>query len=317
MKKHYIITIVVTVMIGLPIVLVYLRQSFIQPTVEQDKDRRLAIRDMQRAYSAPITFYGKVVDEKNNPIAGASVHYSVANNPLTDGAKHEGTSDNNGLFSISKIKGASLYVTVWKKGYYPIENLSGGAFAYGVPPSSNIDRPIPTKDNPAIFVLRKMGETVPLIPVDRDVMMPKDGTPVEISLSTGTVVSEGEGDIVVECWTQNQGFDPNLCEHYDWRFRLTIPDGGLVERTDEFAFEAPETGYRSMIELNMPKDSPEWKNVFQGEYFLKLKDNRYARMNFRVISGGAHFAVVTSYLNPTPGIRNLEYDPEKAIKPQR
>ena len=79
----------------------------------------------------------------------------------------------------------------------------------------------------------------------------------------------------------------------------------------------PETGYRPMLEFNMPKDAPEWKHGFQGEYFLKLKDNRYARMEFRMISGGAHFAVVTSYLNPAPGVRNLEYDPEKAIKPQR
>jgi len=311
MKIKYIIISSIVAAIGL---LIFLTYSIL--IIYGDRSRILGIWAMHKAYSTPIVFYGKIVDEKSNPISGADVHYSASVNPLTDGKKYDGISDLNGWFSISKIKGASLYVTVWKKGYYPIENLSGGAFAYGVPPSSDIDRPLPTKDNPAVFVLRKMGETVSLVPIGRDVAIPKDGTPVEISLSTGTEVPEGEGDIIVECWTKNEGLDPNLNEHYDWRFRLTIPDGGLVERKDEFDFIAPETGYRPMIEFNMLKDAPEWKGDFQDEYFLRLKDNRYARMEFRMTSRGDHFATVTSYLNPSPGARNLEYDPEKAIKPE-
>lgn len=288
----------------------------VRSIIEQDKTRRLAIKDMRRAFSARIAFYGKVVDEKNNPISGASVQYSVADK-LPDGTQYEGTSDINGCFSITGIKGADMTVGVSKPGYYIIRDQSSGYFAYGVPNTMEIQHPIPTKDSPAVFVLRKMGETVSLVVAGIKVRMPKDGTPVEISLSTGTEVPEGEGDIIVECWTKNEGLDPNLNEHYDWRFRLTIPDGGLAERKDEFDFIAPESGYRPMIEFNMPKDASEWKNRFEDEYFLKLRGNRYARMEFRMISGGAHFAVVTSYLNPTPGVRNLEYDPEKAIKPHR
>jgi len=272
---------------------------------------------MHKAYSAPITFYGKVVDENNHPIEGADVQYSVAVNPLTDGKNYDQISDTNGLFSIKGIKGADMTVCLSKSGYYEIYDQSSGYFAYGVPNTKEMQRPIPTKDNPAVFVLRKMGETVPLVAIKYwHVAIPKNGTPVEISFSTGTEVPKGKGDIIVECWTKNEGLDPNLNEHYDWRFRMTVPDGGLVERTDKFAFIAPESGYRTLIEFNMPKDAPEWKRDFQGEYFLKLKGNRYARMEFEMIAG-VHFAVVTSYLNPTPGVRNLEYDPEKAIKPRR
>lgn len=299
--------------IGLLILLIY---SIL--IIYGDRSRILGIWAMHKAYTAPIAFYGKVVDEKNNPISEADVFYSVVNNPLEDGPKYEGISDANGLFSISGIKGAALTAGATKKGYYVIHHQSAKSFAYGLPPSPDIDSPIPTKNNPAVFVLRKMGKTVPLVPINhRDVSIPKDGTSVEISLSTGTEVPEGEGDIIVECWTKNQGLDPNLGEHYDWRFRLTIPDGGLVERKNEFDFIAPESGYRPMIEFNMPKNMPEWKGDFQDEYFLRLKGNRYARMNFRMRSRGDHFAVVTSFLNPVPGVRNLEYDPDKAIKPQR
>jgi hypothetical protein len=118
---------------------------------------------------------------------------------------------------------------------------------------------------------------------------------------------------VLECWTQNEGLDTNLAQPYDWRFRLTVPGGGVVERTGEFAFEAPKEGYREVVEFAMPKDVERWKQDFRNEYFVKLRNGRYARMKFRITSGGAHFATVSSYLNPTPGSRNLEYDPAKTV----
>ena len=282
------------------------------PTLDaskQDEKRIGAIEAMRRAYNAPIVFYGKAVDEEGNPLAEAKVGYSVADNPLKDGSKYEGISDASGSFSLSGVKGASMTVAVTKEGYYFIRGKSSGSFGYGVPNSSPDSRDIPTKESPAIFVLRKMSNAIPLVSVDRDVIIPKNGAPVGISLSTGKAVANG--DIVLECWTQNEGLDPNLAQPYDWKFRLTVPVGGVVERTDQFAFEAPTEGYREVVEFEMPKDAERWKQDFQNEYFVKLGDGRYARMKFRITSGGAHFATVSSYLNPTPGSRNLEYDPAK------
>ena len=49
------------------------------------------------------------------------------------------------------------------------------------------------------------------------------------------------------------------------------------------------------------------------QFFVRLADNRYARINFQMITGGDHFIVLESFLNPTPGNRNLEFDPQKAV----
>jgi len=63
----------------------------------------------------------------------------------------------------------------------------------------------------------------------------------------------------------------------------------------------------------MPKDSERWKRDFEAEYFVKLASGHYARMRFRITTGGTHSARVSAYLNPTPGSRNLEYDPAKKV----
>ncbi len=282
-------------------------------SAQKDQSRKSAVEAMRKAFSSSIVFYGKVVDEKNNPIAGAAIHYSVANNPLKDAEKHESVSDANGRFSLNGVNGASLYVNVTKEGYYRIPEQSYGSIAYGVPSNSSVDRPMPTKDNPTIFILRTMGETEPLVMVAQEVTVPKNGLPVLIDLKSGRIAAGSRGDLVVECWTQNQGLDPNKVEPYDWRFKLTVTGGGVVERTSDFEFKAPTDGYRSVVEFTMSKDSEPWKQDFRNEYFLKLSDGRYARMKFRITTAGAHFASITSYLNPS-GSRNLEYDPAKRIK---
>lgn len=272
-----------------------------------------AVKRVMDAYLAPITFYGKVVDEIGAPIAGAAVKMMANNKPLENSAIYQQVSDHAGLFSLHGARGAALSVNVSKDGYYSTA-ASKGHFVYGGVRGG--DEPAnPTASNPASFVLRKMGETVPLLAADRDVVVPKDGRPVEISLRTGRAVPTGQGDIVVECWTNNEGIDPNKNERFDWRMRLTVPNGGLIERSGEFTFVAPEVGYRPGEDINMPKDAENWRSTFQREYFVKTRSSSFARINFRITAAGEHFVTIKSHLNPTPGSRNLEFDPAKIIAP--
>jgi hypothetical protein len=86
----------------------------------------------------------------------------------------------------------------------------------------------------------------------------------------------------------------------------------VVERTGKFDFEAPISGYQSIVEFSMSKDAERWKNDFEAEYFVKLANGHYARMEFRITTGGDHFASIDVYYNPS-GSRNLEYDPKKRL----
>ena len=47
---------------------------------------------------------------------------------------------------------------------------------------------------------------------------------------------------------------------------------------------------------------------------FKLPDGRYARFSIKFYAGDRNFIVFESYLNPTRGSRNLEFDPQKLLR---
>jgi hypothetical protein len=47
------------------------------------------------------------------------------------------------------------------------------------------------------------------------------------------------------------------------------------------------------------------------EYFARLADGRFVRFYFRILTGGARFFQIESFLNPEQNNRNLEFDKSK------
>ena len=276
-----------------------------------------AIMAFAAALMKPFHFVGKVVDQNGEPVPNANVRWGANNSPdpYKSGTRGETTSDANGFFFIDST-GIGLFAEVSKPGYDHIPSELGGGkrgssggFVTGGRLGKS-DSPMGTRDDPSIFVLRKMGETVPLIKSENFVRVQRNGSPVGIKLESAQVASDG--DIIVEAWTNDETKDG--AGHYDWRCRITAPNGGLIERGGQFAFEAPVNGYKPSDEINMPRTAERWKPQESREYFVKLTDGRYARIRFEMVAGGDNFVSITSYLNPTPGNRNLEFDPAKAVK---
>jgi len=292
-------------------------QVSVQPIVIPDvPGANLTPKDKERigkivtVFSAPISFFGKVVDQTGQPVAGAKVHYSAADRYFGDSSKYEGISDTDGFFSITGIKGAGLYVSVYKDGYDGTKQ-SGDSFGYGMASGSQP----PSKESPAIFVLRKKGPAEPLAVVSsRQYETPKDGTIVGVNLKTGRKVTANDADITMQSWINDQSM--NEKHRFDWKARIAAPGGGLTERNDPLLFQAPEGGYQPHDEVGMPASSANWKNRLAKEYFLKLRDSTYARVKIELVAGGHYnFFVLESYLNPS-GSQNLEFDPKKALKPE-
>lgn len=269
---------------------------------------------VESIFSSPIEFYGRVIDQEGDPVPYANVGYTAADKFNASGSNYTGQADAEGNFHIAGIRGAGLGVAVRKDGYYFVDETtdqsvlsSAATFAYGMGPDS-YRRPAPTKDKPAVFVLHKMGETTPLVRVERSAHIPKDGTPVTVDLRTGQL--SPNGNFRIEAWTAA----PAGGRKFTWRCRITVPDGGIVERKGQFDFEAPEDGYEESVELGMQQDAKQWTSQQQRNFFMKLSDGRYARVNFRMIAGGNHYFVLESFLNPKPGDRNLEFDPKQQVK---
>lgn len=282
----------------------------VAPTVQAEQRRR-AVELVQSIYSAPIAFYGRVQDQYGQQVPGALVDYSVLDKFFEPGTKKSGVADKNGYFSLTGVQGAAVTVGVSKEGYDPIYQQSNGAFSFGVPFDAQRDRPTPTKDNPTIFVLRKKAAAEPLVRVrSRQYDVAKNGIPAEVNLETGEPVGAGQGHLRVECWANDQVKDAQ--GRFDWKCRVSVPGGGLVERNPEYDFEAPEDSYRATDEIVMSNNAPrqQWSSEVEREYFVKLAGNRYARLKLTAFAGPRTFFVLESYLNPS-GSRNLEYDPAK------
>lgn len=293
-------------------------------TTSQPNGDRKYLEFVRQLLNTPITFYGKVVDEKGNPIPRAEVLYTALDKFWKDGTKYKSVSDDKGLFTLSGIKGGALYVSVEKEDYYVVHQYSAGGFSATMIPTPELterirppyeggyDRPLPTKENPAVFVLRKKGEAEPLAEIDgRQYDVPKNGEPIEINLLTKQV---GRGHLKIECWTEPISHK----DHFNWRYRISVPGGGLADRKGEFNFEAPLEGYRLVDEFGMNATDGKWTSNFEKQYFLKLHDGNYARVNidFHPETGNDwNFISLKSYINPR-GSRNLEFDPNKTLKPR-
>jgi hypothetical protein len=267
-----------------------------------------------------LVFYGEVVDEENAPVPDAKVRFSLMNNPNPNGAGTHGetVSDGDGRFVING-RGMGIYVEVSKPGYYQVPESEGRRGSTGGFRNhenlSNTEVAMPAKGQPAIFLLRKMGRAAPLVHIGPiSIIMPKNGTPTDLDLMTGQIVQPGEGQLRVEAWTQNQGMNPNKGEPYDWRCRLTVPGGGIVERNGTFDFEAPEGAYESSAELAEDHRDTRWRDNLSKQFFVRLLDGRYARISIEMITSGDHFVVFESFLNPVPGNRNLEFDSGKPVE---
>jgi hypothetical protein len=106
-------------------------------------------------FDVPINFYGRVVDESNQPVADASIHFEWSGMFVRGMNSADGVSDQNGYFSLLNKSGKSLGVSVSKAHYYsPRRNRDVESFQYAVP-SGNAFIPDPNK--PVLYYLREKG----------------------------------------------------------------------------------------------------------------------------------------------------------------
>ena len=258
----------------------------------------------------PIEFYGKVVDERGTAVPSASIEYVVSDESEEGTTKYHAISDPSGLFTIQNLKGMGMTIVVSKDGYYETKSARRN-FEY-----AGGDHPhVPNPKAPVLFQLHKKAIGVELVRSQKVIKIPRDGTPVEIDLMTGKKASPGRGTLVVQCWTQDQDQPINGERFYDWKCRISVPGGGLIERREEFDFIAPVEGYLSFDEVDMPRaiGKEKWSERSARAYFLKLKDGNYARISLEIVAAGDHFVRFESYLNPDKS-RNLEFDPSKQIQ---
>ena len=268
--------------------------------------------------SNKIVFYGQVLDLEGDPVPNAEIEYSSLNSGNFDdvwtggGGYKRLRTGLDGRFEIHDV-GGSLFVNCKHPEYYGVRDHAESSqrkFGYGFQVG---DEPAWDLQNPAIFRLRKKGICEPLYyscsqviaKGQQWVQIPEE--PYAINLANGEA-QESSTSLYISYKTDRQKGERR---GFSWEYTLRIPDGGFIERSDDFDFIAPEGGYKEEIKVGYLRGSEDWSNWKKGFYFVRLPNGLYGF--FEVHAGPFGRVVFQALINPNPASRNLEYEYEKQI----
>lgn len=281
-------------------------------------DKLEFLRDLARKSNRPIRFYGKVIDQDENPIPGVTVTLGIrtAKEPIPGLVSDlfdypVVTTDAQGRFSLTDAKGALLTVkSLEKPGYEASPKTINKSYWYWRDPSE-VFKPDP--DAPEVFRMWKKEGAEKLVLQGVGRAIPYDGTPTTFDLLSGQVTPNGDVRVtLLRNPTQIQWGQRN----YEWTATIEVPQGGLILSEDEQMFRAPEEGYQSKLVIHVPANDPDWNDTKDIAVYLKLRGGKYygrANLGFMVGSdrAGTPFKI-RSAVNPS-GSRNLEYDPTQDL----
>jgi hypothetical protein len=273
-------------------------------------DWREAMEKVDRNFERkmPIEFYGVVVDQYSNRVAGATVLLSWA--ATWDSEKKTIQSDANGQFSVKGIRGRLLTPSVRKDGYRGGEK-SRQTFEY-----SDFTY-IPDSANPEVFTLWKYENPQPMFLLNpSSIDLPVDGRIVWMDIEQGAQIAE----------TGQVGFSVLRNNPTNWLagYAITIhaATGGGVKvpaPDDELMFTAPENGYQPQIRIEQPPGDHFSKGK-KLRFYLRTPSGKYAGVNIEVYQynnpkrGSDIEALI--YFNPS-GSRNLQYRDDLRMRDKR
>lgn len=247
----------------------------------------------------PIDFYGRVVDENDQPIAGASIEFSWTDLSPAGNSTARTSSDSSGAFFLRGKSGRHLQVDISKEGFYKPVSERLKSFDFAAFWEANYYEPDAAQ--PVTFHLRKRGAGATLSSGEVQASVGADGAPVRLDLLSSARISPA-GQLEIAAVTNTEKYPP---ARFDWRASITVPDGGLIEHNLEFPFEAPNEGYQPTVEFQMPANALDWKRVVEKDYFIRFgTPPKFGRIHIR-FNGAAQRVSVRYAVNPS-GSRNLE-----------
>jgi hypothetical protein len=280
--------------------------------------RRLKKEDPSYQWRTPIEFYGNVIDEQSQPVAGASIDVAwsgTAEKYGRDGVgKRTLISDANGMFTLTGVEGKGMTVRVSKDGYHVPGESNMQWFEYaGFWEPTFIE---PDRNKPVIFRLVKRPVAEPTYRIGSRIFLEPPALETHLDLLSPTAQSGAPADLHVRI-TRPPG--ASYEKPFDWSVTIEGRNGAeIVETTDEFMLQAPADGYQ-------PKLVRDYKNPTGNarqkvRFYVRSKARKlYAAVDFEMAAyrrmNGSEPAsiVISATVNPNDS-PNVEYDPEKDIR---
>jgi hypothetical protein len=282
---------------------------------EYEAKRKL---DPASEWRTPIEFFGKVVDELDQPVAGASIEVAWSGTTEKYGGDGVGkrtlTSNAAGLFSITGVEGKGMTVRVSKDGYHVPSESNMQWFEYaGFWEPTFIE---PDRNKPVVFHLVKRPVAEPTYRIGSRIFLEPPVLETHLDLLNPTVQSTAPADLYVRI---TRPLGASYEKPFDWSVAIEGRNGAeIVETTDEFMLQAPADGYQ-------PKLVRDYKNPTGNarqkvRFYVRSKGRKlYAAVDFEMAAyrrmNGSEPAsiVISATVNPNDS-PNVEYDPEMNIR---
>ncbi|MBW7908809.1 MAG: carboxypeptidase regulatory-like domain-containing protein [Kiritimatiellae bacterium] len=281
-----------------------------------DEDKMVRIGEALKKQDVEIAFYGRVIDQNQVPVEGASDEVQITQfSPVMDRLFGQVKSvsartDATGSFTVGKEKGRSLYVkSVSKPGYEYIRSQNANN-SFQFARHGGKEPFVAAKTAPVVFRLRKKGEMVFCFEVkywDSHVYGKESGQPKgydfirqEPLRDLAKPVLDGEAlacDLKVKAT-----FNTNDAT---WTAVLSPgnTNGGIIV-SEQLLYEAPDAGYQPEYTF-----TPEDRKPVKAKYvYLKSRDPAiFTRLEIEQINANKDFFRLSgkSVTNPY-GDRNLE-----------
>jgi hypothetical protein len=246
-------------------------------------------------HNVRVRFYGKVVDQSNNPLPDVKICATVRHWHEPDilafayGAKEiriTAKTDKSGRFKLHGASGDGFDLEYIQKGGYELEP---GQRSFGAVEGSI--------ESPVIFKMWSTNIHEKLITGRKSFQIVPDGRPYFINLADDTISESSGGDLKVWIQYTNQIVRGQL---YDWSAGIEIINGGLLEESLGTAmYEAPADGYVPSFQLSGQIKGGQRGDIGERHFYLKLKNGQeYGRITIELDA---------PYNDQIPGMIRLQY----------
>jgi len=257
--------------------------------------------------NVPITFYGKVVDQSNQAVAGVKVRAEVRlgyfASPTIGKERWDPISietDVAGKFGVSNVSGGFLQFTAIEKDGYEVSPKQAKAGFMYYPDHFQAD-----PNSPVVFKMWKKQGAEPLVGSAWHGNVRCDGTLNAYDLASGKPAKGG--NLEITCMRTPLDIVPRENKPYDYELKISVISGGIQMTEDEFTYIAPEGGYVPTLTLGAKAGDPKWSGNVKQEFYFKTDEGHYGKLSlewYAYQTSPTHLEWACS-INPS-GSRNLE-----------
>jgi hypothetical protein len=263
--------------------------------------------DPHKTGNVPITFYGKVIDQNNQPVPDVRVEVRILEGYEKSPGEYKQKVDNTSLvtdvggqFVLDNVNGSYIeFNSIAKDGYQLSPRQTKANYLY-YPSKFH-----PDVNNPVVFKMWKQTGAEPLAHSAWQGNVTPDGTLMAFDLLDGKKAKDG--NLQITCTRVPLDILPREHKRYDYSFRIDVLGGGVLPTEDEFTYLAPEGGYVPSITIGAKADDPKWIGNVKQEFYIRTADGHYGRLSvdwYADLTSPTHFEWDCS-INPS-GSRNLE-----------